>query len=214
MESQALSEAQMLRDHYLAIGGLCATWAVIDRQIDTLIGELLPAPMDKVASITTNMDTISARCEVAKRLIVLEYPHPQFRDWVLGLLQRVSGEIAPLRNRYVHDAWQIKEGVLLRHDKRASVKKPQAHQEPVLVFDISHVTDPGEVGRLDECARFVMTGLALAIQDLERWRKRGVAGEPLPDWLPMSLPRARYLSIREHEAAIAQGQTPPAFIQD
>lgn len=203
-----------LTEHYKAIGSLCATWAVIDRTLDELIAALLPASQDRVACITTTITDVAPRCEIIVRLITLDHPHPAFRDWLIALVRRVSGEIAPLRNRYVHDAWQLEEGQLVRFDRRAKVAKVQARHPPTLIFDTKHLTDVKEVSRLEECARFVMAGLAFAKLDLNRWRRTGDGREPPPEWLPMSMPRSRFLTFQEHQEAVAQGKTPGRYVVD
>ena len=197
-----------------AIGSLCATWAVIDRALDQLLAALIPTTIDRVTCITTSASDVSSRCEMLTRLITLEHPTPAFRNWLISLLRRVSGEIGPLRNRYVHDAWAVRNGELLRYDRRAKIGKAQSHQEATLQFDLTHVTPFDEVQRVDERAKYVMTGLLFAEQDLTRWRKTKSGRDPLPEWLPMSKPNARYQTRQEHSEALAQGLAPAPYILD
>lgn len=120
-----MAEVEKHRLHAMNLGQLCMSWAALDRVIDDLFEPLLDCSAAQVASIVTNVDNISARCDILKRFLHLEPVGDEFREWLVAVLNRVSNELAPLRNRYIHDHWSVKLDAIVRTDKRA-VREPGA----------------------------------------------------------------------------------------
>lgn len=200
--------------HALSIGNLCMTWAALDRILDDLFEPLLQCSSAQVASIITNLENVSARCDILKRLLVNEAPSEAYREWLTALLDRVSGELSPLRNRYVHDHWTVNNLEIVRTDKRAQIGKAQSRQPLTLRFDTRHVTDPKDVDNLTHRITLVLAMLAFAENDLRIWRHRGQPLEPHPEYIAASKPRARYTTRQEDEEAARQGRPPSPFAFD
>lgn len=200
--------------HALQLGRLCISWAVLDSYLDKILGALLRCTPDKISAITTSAGDVGQRCEMIKRLIVIENPGAAWRNWLIALITRASGELAPLRNRYVHDGWHVKELKLIRTERRGKVGKPQSRTEPQYTYDAEHVTDPQDVLRLIMKVNLVWTMLAFAEYDLRVWREKGQPLEPLEQHIQASKPNVRYLTPQEHDEALRQGRQPSEYIVD
>jgi hypothetical protein len=157
---------------------------------------------------------VAPRCEIIKRLLMIEAPSVEWRECCNSLLQRVSGEVAPLRNRYVHDHWSLEPEGLVRTDKRGKIGRPQSHQPEAFLFNTEHVTDPLILERFNAKVQMVMTGLAFAELDLAEWRKRGLPIKPSPILLEASTPNSRYLTPREHHSSPQRKTSPTGLVFD
>ncbi len=204
----------LITAHEINLGRLCMTWAALDHQLDALFQPLLECSRKQVAALVGNIDNTAMRCEMLKRLIWVEAPSEAWREWFVKVLDRTSGELASVRNRYVHDTWSIIGQPFTRTDRRAKVLQIQAHQPPQLVFDTKHAAAPGEVEKFVMAVSSVLAALAFATQDLRHWRKTGRPIEPSPQLIPVSMSRARYRTPREHLEALGQGRPPSDYVFD
>jgi hypothetical protein len=177
--------------HARAIGELCISWAALDHAIDELLEPLLNRDRQIIACISSSLDKLGPRVEISKRLIVHEGLSEQWQDWFSDIFSRITDEIAPLRNRYVHDRWRMKRGEMLRIDSRAVVKRVQAHQPKTLVLDAVHVTPVDEVDRLRANVETVTYAINIASYDLSCWRKTGQLRPLRTQLIPASKPRSR-----------------------
>jgi hypothetical protein len=207
------SEAKIL-EHATSIGLLCISWATLDRKLDPLIGLLLPCSKEKVASIAANIEQVGARCEILKRLVMVESPSPEWRGWFIAILDRISGEIGPLRNRCVHDYWRLKGGQMTRQDRRAKIAKPQSHEPERLIFDTTYVMPTDQVERLILRIEAALTALLAAETDLLSWRKTGQPVMPDPQLAPVSKPNARYQTDQEQAESRRRGRSPFDYVCD
>lgn len=214
-EIEATQEQWRRQDrHALSIGRLCMTWAALDRTVDDLFEPILQCSAAQVASIITNIENISGRCDILKRLLVNDAPSEDYRVWLAGLLGRVSGELAPLRNRYVHDHWTVTNLEIVRLDKRAKIAKPQSRERDTLLFDTRHVTDPDDIDKLTARITLVLAMLAFAEYDLGVWRQTGLPLKPHPQYTEASKPNARYRTPQEHFVASAQERETSPLVFD
>lgn len=165
--------AALARDHARAIGELCMSWAALDHSVDQLLEPLLNCDRAIVASVSSSVDRLEPRVDIAKRLIV----HAEFGDpwqhWFFDIFARITDELGPLRNRYVHDRWRMRRGEMQRVVKRANVAKSQSREPKKLVFDSVHITPVAEVDRLRANIDTVTYAIEIASYDLEHWRKTG-----------------------------------------
>jgi hypothetical protein len=196
-----------LDQHALSLGQLCMAWATLDGLIEALFEPLLACTPLQVSSILTNMDSIPSKCEVAKRLITNELPAGEYRDWVIAILARIVSEIAPLRNRYVHDHWEISQDGTVRIDKRAKIGKPQAHQATTLTFNSKHVAAPGEVDALRDKIGLMIVIISDVGRNLRAWRHRGLPPVRDPQYREAHKPNARWMNLQEHLKALEQGRS-------
>lgn len=187
-----------LQDKYaLQLGKMCLVWAFLDRSLDEVIEQLLCCSKSQAASITSAVTDVAPRCEIIKRLIVLSHPGESWRDWFIALIQRVSGELAPTRNRYIHDEWQADATTIVRRDKRAKIGREQARQPLSLSFDTKHPTSPNEIEQFTMKVATVLAFIETAKIDLRIWQQGGQIREPNPqDWEGCK-PNARYQTPRE-----------------
>ncbi len=202
------------QEHAIRLGDICIVWAVIDSQIDDLLALMLRLDPAQVACIATSADRVASRCQMLIKLAVIEPLDPDWRAWLTGLLNRTQGELADLRNRYVHDRWFLRSGRIVRTDKRATVAKAQSRQPAALQFNREHVTDPSEMSRLLWCLEAMSFALAVAGDDLQRGRETGQPVTPDPIWLPAAQPRARVRTDEERAEAARQGQTLSLLVVD
>lgn len=184
-------------------------WSVIDHYLDKLLERLVNAPADKISAITTSASDTSQRCEMIKRLIVIENPGTEWRDWLIGLINRISGELAPARNRFIHDSWHIKDLKLIRIERRGKVGRPQSRTDITYSFDTQHVTDPKDVEKLLMKVGLLIAMLAFADYDLGVWRKDDRKLLPHDEYLEATKPNARYRTPAEHDEAIKKGTLRP-----
>jgi hypothetical protein len=200
--------------HAMSLGRLCIAWAVLDRTVDGIFKPMLNCSDAQVASIVTNIENISSRCDILKRLITDSKVPRAYAEWVIALLHRVSGELAPLRNRYVHDSWDITHEEVTKIDKRAKITKAQSRQPDQLLFDTKDVTPTTEVDKLIAKVTLVMAMLSFARFDLAHWQQTKLPIEPHPPYIEASKPRARYRMLQEHVEATRQGPLTSDYVYD
>lgn len=145
----------------VAVGRLATAWAGLDTAVDSLFEPLLDCSEAQVACIL--VENVSARCDMLKRLLHVEPLSPSFTDWVTSLLNRASAELAPLRNRYIHDASVVTHAAVHRTDKRAKIGKLQSRQKRSLIYKTVHEVKSEDIERLSDCISTVT--LALKVYD-------------------------------------------------
>lgn len=179
------------QEHARAIGELCIAWAALDHAVDQMLEPLLNCGRDIVACISSSMDRTGPRLEIAKRLVVHLNLDDTWQGWLTDIFSRITEELGPLRNRYVHDRWRMKRGEMWRIDSRAQVKKPQANQPKQLFFDSGEVTPVTEVDRLRANIETVTYAIEIATFDLRNWRKTGQLRPLRQQLVPASTRRSR-----------------------
>lgn len=188
----ALREVEdVMMDHARSIGELCMSWAVLDRSIDDIFGPLIQHDKGVVACLATSMEKPDARIAVIKRLFVHFDVEIEWRRWAESLFNRVVTELGPLRNRYVHDRWVLRNGEMETVDKRAKIRKVQSREPDKLVFDNSKVTTVDKVDRLRDYIDTVIVGLNFMQLDLEAWRNSGFSGLSHKFWPEFGRERTR-----------------------
>lgn len=175
-----MSGSTVFDAHCLTLGKLCVTWAFVDRQLNDLLRAMLGCSEGAAASVSTSADSVGARINIIR---LLNGERPISPDWTSAfdtLLNSINN-CAKLRNRFVHDRWELSDGGLVRIDRRARTKKPQSRKPIVLEFDTEYVTDPGEVENLITKVGKIIFALHCAIRDQEDWRSSdtGMIGRPL-----------------------------------
>jgi hypothetical protein len=157
--------------HCMALGKLCVAWAIVDRQLNDLLGALLGSSPTATACLASTVDAVGARCDIMRRLI---HEDPLTEEWVTlctKMLVTVSDDLAARRNRYVHDYWSLTEGTLVRLDRRVIAKRPQSRQPVKLSFDSEHATPPDAIERLTEEIGQMVFLLHVAARDVRDWKK-------------------------------------------
>jgi hypothetical protein len=201
---QTLEHAQAVIDkaraHSEALGALCVAFSGLDWSITGLYEPLLQCSEAQAACIVD--ENISHRCAVAVKLLHLEELPAEFVDWASALLHRADGELGSLRNRYVHDAYQISAEGTLRIKRRAELGKPQSHQRRQVTYNTKHPTTVGEIEHVSQRVSTVGAALQAATCYLRTWRQSGQPPQLDPQWLPASKPKARLLNYQANVEAL------------
>lgn len=166
-----MSDPAIFDAHCMALGRLCVAWATIDRQLNDLLGAMIGCAPATTACITTGTESVSARCDIMTRLVHIEPLSDAWASNVKKLLNHVSGDLAPKRNRLIHDYWSFADGTIVRLDRRASTAKQQSRKEIELTYDTEHVTPPDEVDKLTERVGQAAFLLHCAIRDVRDWKE-------------------------------------------
>lgn len=208
----AMKQAQEdFQHHAELIGVLCISWAALDHALDPLFTHLLQCSEKQVACFAANIEQVGLRCEILKRLLIVEAPSQNWREWLTAILDRVSGELAPIRNRCIHDAWSRKDGKMTRTDRRLQIGKSQSRQPDTLIYNTEHVMPADQVERLLRQVEAVTGALEGANRDLRKWRETGQPVEPDPQLVPVCKRTARYWTDQERAEAQKLGQTPSGY---
>ena len=195
--------------HAAALGYLCRSWAGLDGRVIQLFEPLLQCSAAQIACIVP--ENVGQRCEALKRLLHVEPLPDPLVSFAVGLLDRVSGELAPLRNRLIHDSWSISKEETSRIDKRAKLGKPQSRQRMTVMRETRHPTALEEIKRVDEKVSTVHFGLWAVIHVLRRWRAEGHTPELDAQWLPAATRLSRCVNCIVDPASPHRPQHPLRF---
>lgn len=124
------------QNHLTSLGRLCTVWAKVDREINHLLAAMLKITDEQVACIAHELDGVAARCRLIKT-VALTFDND--REWRLALetlVNIISSDLGPKRNRYVHDLWIDRDEKMLKVDRRVHVGKAASFTDKLLSFDI------------------------------------------------------------------------------
>ena len=173
-----MSDEAMFDAHCLALGRLCVAWAVINRQLNDLLGALTRATPAAVACITSSIDAVGSRCEMVRKLGYEDPISPEWAQLLDKTTIHIAQELAPRCNRYVHDYWCVDEGALRAPDRRARVRRAQSRQPIDLTFDVDQVTPTDAVDQLrTEVGQATFMPHA-ALRDAQMWRQHRTRAVP------------------------------------
>jgi len=172
-----------------ALGELSVSWTHLDAAVDKLFQPLLNCTAEEVSCIL--VENVNARCSMLKRLIVVAKAPQDWQKWIFGLLDRISNEIGPMRNRLLHDALQVSDEGAYRIDKRPRLGRMRADQPISLSFNARHPVTIEDIHLLGDKMFTVSTALKIAQLSLSDWRKCGYFPQLDPLWLPASMETAR-----------------------
>lgn len=101
-----------LEHHATAIGYICMTYASLEFSINRMIEYALRcSPDQRRAIVDASGARLETRCILLLKLVNINQPSHQFFQDLEETLNCISGEIAPLRNRLIHDPWVMGETV-------------------------------------------------------------------------------------------------------
>lgn len=195
--------------HAAALGYLCRSWAGLDGKVNQLFEPLLQCSAAQVACIVP--ENLGLRCEALKRLLHVEPLPDPLVSFAVGLLDRVSRELAPMRNRLIHDGWSITKEETSRIDKRAKLGKPQSRQRMTVIHETKHPTELEDIKRADERIGTVLSALWALIHVLRRWRSEGQIPELSVQWLPAATRMSRCVNYIVDPASPDRPQYPLRF---
>lgn len=157
--------------HMLALGRLCVTWATLDRHLTELISAYTGLSSSMTACVVAASDNIAPRCEILRLLAAESTPSPEWQSDFMMMVDIIRQQLAPLRNRFVHDYWTLSEGTLQRLESKASAKRPQAMQPHQLTFQRWHDHQPSEVDNLAVRVASIILVVRVAQADVQDWRR-------------------------------------------
>jgi hypothetical protein len=179
-EALNLTALDVIQRHAFAIGALCMYTAVLDRSLKRLIEHLLDDSEEVVACITAGSDAVSQRCELVKRLCYLRSPNKEWRECVVGIMNVLLTGLLPLRNRAVHDDWDVTGDELLQYHRKVAFKSPQSGKDPILSIATARVVSLPSIWEAVSVATDAVAHLTFLGLQLAHWRKTGVAPAPPP----------------------------------
>lgn len=153
--------------HQLALGRLCWVWATLDRSVNEVLAVLLNIDAAGAACIGTELDNIAGRMRLLKKLVHTRNMPTWWLAMTLKVFNRIEVELAPLRNRCVHDSWAFSGDNLVRTDRRAFLKKLEAHSDNKLMFDIKHTMSEAEMDDLRLDSFIAIMALKGVCRDIE-----------------------------------------------
>lgn len=161
-------------EFYGALGRITLYWATLDRELAALIQAFLRTTDAQTACLCNELPDVASRCRLIKSLSYsLDLPQI-WRGDLTTICNRISNEIAPLRNRYTHDMWVEDRTAMLKIDRRAKVAKPQAFKEPELRFNTEERITVDDIATLAMKTIHDASNLATARFDIEYLAKEGV----------------------------------------
>lgn len=193
-------------DYRFALGSLCMAWSQLDHTLQETFKWLVGTDDETTAIITTGLERAEARATPIKRLAVHHGFEPQLVDFLTGLLNRVTIEIGPKRNRLIHDRWWLGGSGMYHVDRRAAVKSAQSRQAPTLQFNTEHSVSPQEIDLLTEYTNTVEAALWELNIQLGLWRDCAMTPRYDGRWSPACKPRTRLL--RSQALGTAQTEWP------
>lgn len=155
----------------MILGRICYAWAMLDREVNTLIGALMQLDDPEVACLATELDNVAARTRLLQKSARCSSMPDWWQSSLDNVLKRIANDLAPLRNRCIHDSWRFRDGQHVRIDRRAFIKKVQARTTETLLYDLEHSMTREELETLIGDVMIAMFGLRGAGRDLESHRE-------------------------------------------
>lgn len=158
----------------VALGRLTIYWGTLDRELSHVVAPLVGATEAQGACISTEIPDVSGRCRLIKSLSYAIDAPQNWRDDVATLANRISNDLGPKRNRYIHDVWVEDRTAMKKIDRRAKVIRAQSFQAPQLRFDTHERLTVDDIDTLAVKIIHDATNLATMRFDLESWQQHGI----------------------------------------
>ncbi len=159
--------------HMIALGRLCVSWAYMERLMNDILPTLMGCSEKQGAVIATETSTTVGRCQLLANLAYADAPSADWRDRFVDLMNYIRNDLAPPRNRYIHDYWTLSEGAMERLDQRVKIAKADSFQIKELTYNSWHTAKPGEIDDLATKVTIVILTLHFVRSDLHEWRESG-----------------------------------------
>lgn len=167
--SSIIDEAEK---HFAAIGKLCASWALLDRELNRLLAVMLNCDAKQIAAIATQVDNVAARCRLIRHLIYTIPGQKWWRDDFEKVLTIIEQKISAKRNRYVHDSWTVDdEKMWVKTDRRSKLETVQKINSKILTFDDKQKVARDEIGQLNHNVIVAMICIHDIIDDIGCYSK-------------------------------------------
>jgi hypothetical protein len=178
-------------DYAFALGELCMVWSSLDHTLDEVFEALVGCEREMTTILTGNMDRLEARAILIEKMLVHFQIECELSAFVTGLMHRITKEISPLRNRYVHDRWYLAKGGMSKNDKRSRIQRSQAFHQKSITFDETELVRSSEINRLSENINTITSALHYVIIKLRVWQTSGLLLAHDTKWNPACKPRTR-----------------------
>lgn len=117
-----------MEHHATALGYICFTYAILEGVVNRHIEFAVPClPDARRVIVDASGTSLENRCNLLIKLCSLRNPGRQWFDDFEALLNRVKNELAPERNRLVHDEW-VAGPTIRQWDQRTFLRQPQARK--------------------------------------------------------------------------------------
>lgn len=169
-----------LDKHALALGHLCIQWGYLESYVDSFLFSLLLniKDADVQSALGANMDFRNK----LKAIKLLSFKLRRSDDWfeqLSTLINRIDNELAPARNRMIHDEWSIAvthpptTESIVRTTVRASLKRPQAFQPQRFSASETVTIKPSDIWKLVENVKIAYGDLVGLLFDHTHRSSRG-----------------------------------------
>lgn len=172
-ESVKFASEEQRAEVWQAIGKLCMVWASLDHALDDAIEQILDCSKAQARILSTQLDKITGRTKLIKQLLFTLDQEPEWIAKATELLNRIEIEVAPRRNRIIHDGWDFEGLTPQQIDKRAKIGKLQSRQPPAISFDTPSACSATEINDLIVTASVCTVGLLLISIEIREHRGRG-----------------------------------------
>lgn len=187
------------------IGHLCSFWAGLDKTANSLIRVALDCEERQAACIATQLDPVASRIRLLKTLIVTTGQSAEWMDEALRWLNMVDGQLAPKRNRIIHDDWDFDDATPQLIDRRAKVGRSQSRQPLSLVIEMKSEASPAYIASVIEDIALCTTAITFMVFDI--LDSRGSEPKPLEETFLGAMPQME-TRLRQGIPTLGE-QTPP-----
>lgn len=151
---------------FTAVGELCMVWASLDGALNMTIEQVLNCTDDQAKCIATAIDPVAGRIKLLRNLLYSLGKEAAWLELTNKLLNEIEGNLCAERNRIVHDAWDFSTPEPMQLDRRAKIKKAQAHQPPALVTEVRKGVTATSINNLTERVSIAAVGLLIIRTEL------------------------------------------------
>jgi hypothetical protein len=174
-----MAESFDFYDLYLrSLGRLCAAWSRLDRELNHAIAAVLKIDLAQAACIATEMNDVAPRCRLLKTLIYTIEAPDDWRQTTSQLLNIIQNNLAPERNRLIHDYFGTSEEQIKKTDRRVRLIKPESFAALKLDFDRDETVDKDTADNAALRSIAAWAQLAQARLDVERANSEARFPEP------------------------------------
>lgn len=171
------------------LGRVSVFWGYLDRKINSCISMILRCDDAQTACISTQLDNVAARCRLLISLShTLSIDREEWVEEFSTILKTVTDQLAPRRNRYLHDQWITNEAGHQRVDRRAKLRKAAAGEYKGLQFDLTIPVTLEDISDLQNQILEAIVRLNMAVVDIEKFND----GAPQTTLLLLDTPKIEW----------------------
>ncbi len=167
-----------LDEHMKALGYFCLQFAILEFYLDLLIQALLDGDASLRRVLCQSIGQIGNRCDFAIKLLYAVPIEAARRDEIEVLINEIRTDLAPNRNRLIHDVWIGGEHLStpsshpFQVDERIWLKSPQSHLPKELISAIERERPLQGILDLTERTNRVAGSIYTHMLNYAGWRQR------------------------------------------